>query len=98
MQQLLYTPAALNDLDSIYDYTFETWGLNQTEHYVRELHELCHNLAAGNTKGRSVDFIRQGYFKKPYGSHFIFYRKPNPKIMEVIRILHQRMDIEAHLI
>ncbi|MCP4185498.1 MAG: type II toxin-antitoxin system RelE/ParE family toxin [Hyphomicrobiales bacterium] len=79
MQQLLYSPTALNDIDSIYDYTFETWGLDQAEYYMRELHKACHGLAAGNTKGRSVGYIRQGYLKKPYGSHLIFYRHPNPK-------------------
>jgi len=97
MQQLLFSPAALDDLDGIYDYTFETWGLDQAEYYVRELHETCHDLASGNIKGRNVDFIRRGYFKKPYESHFVFYKYPNPKTLEVIRILHQQMNIEAHL-
>ncbi|MCF6321830.1 MAG: type II toxin-antitoxin system RelE/ParE family toxin [Rhizobiaceae bacterium] len=98
MRKLLFSPAALNDLDGIYDYTFENWGIDQAEHYVRELHGTCNNLASGNITGRNVDFIRQGYFKKPCGSHFVFYKYSNPKILEVIRILHQRMDIEAQLI
>ncbi len=41
MQQLLFSPAAQNDLESIYDYTFETWGVDQAEYYVRELHKVC---------------------------------------------------------
>ena len=98
MQQLLYSPAALSDLGGIYDYTFEVWGLEQAEHYLRQLNKTCLSLAAEETTGHRVDFIRQGYFKKRCGSHFIFYRHPNPNIMEVVRILHQRMDIEAHLI
>ncbi len=97
MPQLLFSPAALNDLDSIYDYTFETWGLNQAEHYVRELYQTCDNLAAGKAKGRNVDIIRHGYFKCAYGSHLIFYNFPNPETLEVVRILHQRMDIKTHL-
>jgi toxin ParE1/3/4 len=98
MRQLLFSPAALNDLDGIYDYTFETWGIDQAEHYVGEPNEACHDLATGNIKGRNVDFIRQGYFKKSVGSHFVFYRFSKPQTMEVMRILHQRMDFEAHLI
>jgi len=97
MQHLLFSPAAQSDLNGIYDYTFETWGLAQAEHYMRELHDTCHNLALGNCKGRNANHIRQGYFKKSYGLHFIFYRHLNPETMEVIRILHQRMDIESHL-
>jgi len=98
MRQLLFSPAAQNDLEGIFDYTFETWGIVQAEYYVRELHEVCRHLALGKFKGRNVDFIRQGYFKKPVGSHFVFYRHPGLKTMEVVRILHQRMDIERHLI
>ena len=98
MRQLHFSPAAQNDLDSIYDYTFETWGIDQAEHYVRELHEFCCDLASGSIKGRNVEFIRRGYFKKLAGSHCIFYKYPNLNTLEVIRILHQRMDVEAHLI
>ena len=97
MRKLIFSPAAIIDLDNIYDYTFETWGLDQAESYVRELHAVCHDMAAGKIKGRIADVIRRGYFRKSCGLHIIFYRNPNPKTMEVVRILHQRMDIEAHL-
>ena len=97
MRKLLFSPTAQKDLEGIYDYTFETWGIAQAEHYVRELHKTCNDLATGNIKGRNADFIRPGYFKKPCGSYFIFYRNPNPETLEVVRILHQRMDVESHL-
>ena len=97
MRRLHYSPAAQNDLDIIYDYTLENWGIVRAEHYVRELHEACCELANGHIKGQSVDFVRQGYFKKFIGSHVVFYKYPTPHIMEVVRILHQRMDVEAHL-
>jgi toxin ParE1/3/4 len=97
MPHLLFSPAAQNDLENIYDYTLETWGLNQAEHYLRNLHQVCNHLATQKTKGRNADFIRQGYFKKSVGAHFIFYRHPNQKTLEVVRILHQKMNVEAHL-
>ena len=97
MRQLLFSPAALNDLSGIYDYTFETWGIAQAEHYVRELNEVCVKLASGDSHGRASSFIRPGYFKKLVGSHIIFYRRQNPDTMQVVRILHQKMNIEAHL-
>jgi len=97
MRQLLFSPAAQNDLTDIYDYTLETWGIEQAETYVRYLHKTCQDIASGNIKGLNVDYVRQGYFKKSIGSHFIFYRKPIPRIVEIVRILHQRMNIELHL-
>ncbi len=42
------------------------------------------------------DEIRQGYRKYYQGRHVIFYRQAGEDI-EIIRILHERMDIEARL-
>ena len=53
-------------------------------------------LAADPKKGRRIDDIRPGYRKQAAGSHFIFYRLARPGI-EIVRILHQSMDVEAHL-
>ena len=86
MRQLLFSPAAQEDLEVIYDYTFETWGIDQAGLYVRALHTVCCNLATGKIKGHTADTIRSGYFKKSSGSHMIFYRHQKPDIM-VVRFL-----------
>jgi toxin ParE1/3/4 len=31
------------------------------------------------------------------GSHTLYYRIASPEVIEVVRILHQRMDIDQHL-
>ncbi|MBF6468272.1 type II toxin-antitoxin system RelE/ParE family toxin [Nocardia beijingensis] len=46
---------------------------------------------------RSCDDIRPGYFRLPTGSHTVYYRIATGGIVEIMRILHQRMDGEAHL-
>ncbi len=46
--------------------------------------------------GRVCDEIRQGYRKHHVGRHLIFYRQVAAHI-EIIRILHKRMDVESHL-
>ncbi len=78
MRNLLFSPGAQIDLHGIYDFTIETWGLKQAEHYVRKLHETCHNLAMGILTGADASHIRQGYFKKSHGSHYIFYKHTDP--------------------
>jgi plasmid stabilization system protein ParE len=35
--KLILTEAALDDLRSIRDYTLETWGAEQEEHYLNKL-------------------------------------------------------------
>jgi toxin ParE1/3/4 len=53
-------------------------------------------LAQEPHKGRPRDDIREGYRKYHVGRHLIFYRQAG-KDIEIIRILHDRMNIENHL-
>jgi toxin ParE1/3/4 len=42
------------------------------------------------------DDVRPDYRKYPVGSHILFYRVTKAAIV-VVRILHQRMDVERHI-
>ncbi|MDP0500303.1 MAG: type II toxin-antitoxin system RelE/ParE family toxin [Verrucomicrobiota bacterium JB022] len=46
--------------------------------------------------GFSCAYVRVGYRKYPVGRHVIYYRV-QPDALEVVRILHQRMDVERYL-
>ncbi|WP_425286991.1 type II toxin-antitoxin system RelE/ParE family toxin [Nitrosomonas communis] len=41
--------------------------------------------------------MRESYFKYGVGKHVIFYRRTGKGRIEIVRILHGRMDIEQHL-
>ncbi len=47
--------------------------------------------------GKACDHIKAGYKKFPIGSHVIYYKDGDSSSIEVIRILHKRMDIELNL-
>ena len=47
--------------------------------------------------GRTCDEIKTGYFKFPTGSHVIYYRSKTEKQIEIVRILHESMDVELQL-
>ena len=96
MTGYILSPAARADLDSIWDYTTETWSLDQAERYVLDIRVACEALASGQRQGRSADDIRVGYRKLAVGAHFLFYRMTDEGLIDVIRILHQRMDVPAH--
>ncbi|HSU06154.1 MAG TPA: type II toxin-antitoxin system RelE/ParE family toxin [Acetobacteraceae bacterium] len=68
----------------------------QADRYAGALIDMMEALAADPSKGRTVDDISPGYRKQAVGSHFIFYRQADHHI-EIIRILHQRTDVSAHL-
>jgi toxin ParE1/3/4 len=90
------SPRAQRDLDKIWDYSEEFWGVRQADRYVLDLRNALDRLLEHPMLGRLVDDIRVGYRKHRCGSHFIFYRLAGDSIV-VVRILHQRMDVAAHL-
>ena len=92
---LTFSPAAVADIGAIWDYTAETWGMDQADRYVDDIRSSCVALAGGERAGRRVD-VRDGCLKYPVGRHLIFFRQDGPGIV-VIRVLHQSMDVERHL-
>lgn len=92
---LTFSPAAAADIGAVWDYTAETWGLDQADRYVDDIRAACVALAGGERTGRKVD-VRDGYLKYPVGRHLIFFRQDGPGIV-VIRVLHQSMDVDRHL-
>lgn len=89
------SPLAIADLEAIWSWTAERWSVEQAESYHAALVAAFEGLGRGSKKGRPVD-IREGYLKYAAGAHLIFYRQSAASI-DVIRILHQRMDAEGHL-
>jgi toxin ParE1/3/4 len=89
-------PRAPTDLDEIWDYTADRWGLDQAETYTRTLWRGIQTLANDTTLGREFNEVRAGYRQYPCGSHIVFYRLIDEGI-EVVRILHERMDYERHI-
>jgi toxin ParE1/3/4 len=90
------SPLAQADLDDIWNYSFEQWGLDQAETYIRDIRAAIEAAAERGAKGRRCDDIRPGYFKRAAGSHMMFYRLVDADI-EIVRILHGRMDFDSHL-
>lgn len=89
---------ASKDLEEIWLYTFENWSLEQADRYFNLIMNEIEFITQNPTSGNDFSFVREGYFRSKVKSHFIFYRidKKN-EILKIIRILHQRMDIETRL-
>jgi toxin ParE1/3/4 len=86
------------DIENIWIYTFENWSLEQADRYINQIIDEIEYLAENPKAGKDYSQIRKGYFRSRIKSHFIFY-KINLRLeqIEIIRILHQRMDIESRL-
>ncbi len=97
MSRLLYSPAAKTDLDAIWTYTAVHWGEVQAAQYLRDIDAACLEVAMGFRPARTIDDIRPGYRKINVRSHKVFFMLNGTGATVVIRILHQRMDVESHL-
>ncbi|MFE6925923.1 type II toxin-antitoxin system RelE/ParE family toxin [Nocardia sp. NPDC057663] len=98
MTRYLLTPAAQTDLHDIWDYTEKIWNAEQADTYIRRIQAAIETAAATPGVGRACDEIRPGYRKlAAAASHVIYYRINADDDVEVVRILHQRMDVDSHL-
>ena len=88
---------AKNDLNEIWVKTLHKWSKEQADRYYNLIIDEIDFIADNFMTGRSIKEIRKGYRVTKMKSHLIFYRKNESNIVEVIRILHQRMDIKKHL-
>lgn len=89
-------PAAQQHLSQIWEYTESRWDIEQAERYIREIQEAVERVASDPRRGRMRDEIREGYRSYPAQSHVVFYVVQLDGV-DVIRILHGRMDPLRHL-
>ena len=89
------SPRAQGDLDEIWTYTETRWGIEQAEFYTHQIEHDIRTIAAQPNMSRACSDIRAGYWKYPTGSHVLFYR-PIIGGIDVVRILHERMDPARH--
>lgn len=91
------TEAAKAGLKSIAAYTQRQWGKEQRRIYAKQFDDAFHMLANTLEAGIACDVIKAGYRKFPIGSHVIFYRALSDTEIEIVRILHKRMDLGRQL-
>ena len=88
---------AVIDLNDIWIYTLKKWSKEQADRYydliIGEIEYITDNFLIG----KSAEQTRKNYRVTKVKSHLIFYRKTENDIVEIVRILHQRMDIKKRL-
>lgn len=85
------------DIEKIWLYTYENWALVQADRYYNLILDEIEFIAENFESGKPVDYIKKGYRTSLVKSHIIFYKKSKSNIVEIIRVLHQKMDIENRI-
>ena len=88
---------ALSDLEEIWIYTLKKWSKEQADRYYSLLIDDIEFLQSNYHIGKSAEYIRPGYRVSFVKSHIIFYKIVDDQKLEVIRILHQSVNIDKWL-
>lgn len=92
----LISEIAINDLDGIWEYTYFNWSKAQADRYHKLIINEMEFIAENRTSGKSIDHVKEGYLVTYVKSHMVLFKRIEG-IVKVIRILHQKMDIELNL-
>lgn len=95
-RKAIFHESAIGDLEEIWLYTFQTWSLEQADRYHSLIYREIEFLATKPESGKDFNHIRKGYRYSKVKSHLVFYKYTSTEI-EIIRILHENMDIPNRL-
>lgn len=89
------SPLAEQDLEGIWLYTRERWSAEQAALYYRSIISAIEGLLTGRLIPQPADVLPT-YLKFKVGRHVIYFKK-SEDYLDVIRILHERMDVKNYL-
>ncbi len=98
MAKYILTNKAVKDLSDIWNYTFDSWSEAQADIYYKMLIEVCIKIAENPDIGKHYEGIFKSVFGFKAGRHIIFFKKINTNKIEVIRILHEKMDLKSRIL
>lgn len=91
------TNKANEDLDKIWDYSYEEWNEEQADKYYFELIDCFQFLADNPTFGRNYEEIDEELFGYLINKHIVFFQKITREEILVIRILHTSTDLKNRI-
>lgn len=97
MSRYFFTRKALEDLTEIWNYTYDNWSEKQADNYYSILLYTCRDLAENQYSGKHYKIVQDNLFGFKAGRHIIFYRIISENEIEVVRILHEMMDLKRKI-
>ena len=88
---------AVHDLEEIWIHTESEWSEKQADRYYFLVMEAIEKAATHPSRGLKMNHLQEGYRKISVGKHLVFYRIAADGVVEIVRILHQGMDIETQI-
>ena len=95
MSKLVLRQESLDDLNDIWNYTFEQWSESKADNYYEKIKLACNRVAKNPNIGKKYNAINKNLLGIKCGKHIIFYQVISNDEIEVVRILHERMDLKS---
>ncbi len=97
MAKVILRQEAIDDLNDIWNYTFEKWSEKQADKYYATIKLVCNGIAENPNVGKEYHGVSKKLLGLKFGKHIIFYQELSESKIEVIRILHERMDLKNRI-
>jgi toxin ParE1/3/4 len=103
MARLIRSPRAKRDIVEVLEFTKGRWGLEQARAYGELIREALVAIVNDPRCGKKRDGVRPGILAYHIGQrgrparHIVFYRIGAAGAVEIVRLLHDAMDLERHL-
>jgi toxin ParE1/3/4 len=97
MAKYYLTHKAVDDISGIWNYTYEVWSENQADRYYELLMHACREISHSPDIGKKYNEVKKGVLGFRVIKHIIFYRKITSNEIEILRILHEQMDLKNKL-
>lgn len=97
MAKYFLTNKAVEDLSIIWDYTYNAWSENQADKYYGILIDTCKVISKSPEIGKNYDEISSEILGFRVNKHIIFYRVIKSGEIEILRILHAKMDLKSRI-
>jgi toxin ParE1/3/4 len=88
---------AVDDLSAIWKYTCYTWSETQADKYYYMILDTCQEIADQKSTAKQYPEIHPEIFGAKAGQHLLFFRRIKTDRIEIIRILHNRMDLKNRI-
>jgi toxin ParE1/3/4 len=97
MAKYKLTHKAVSDLRRIWNYTFDNWSERQADKYYKMLIDNFNEISKNPSIGKIYPDIFDDILGLRVGRHIIFYLKNQNNDIEIIRILHEQMDLKNRI-
>ena len=98
MSRYKLTLEAEQNLTSIWNYTHDTWWVDQANNYLDDLENFCNSMGQGtDIISKPLADVHPNLMLLHRNNHYIFFKKTAGSEPIVLAFLHEQMDLLVRL-